>query len=80
LISCPHHIATVTGDACLLKEEDYSARVAFVDYKGKQTFDSYKNNPPTTFSDEVEFVKQNAPLMVQSIDAIKQWIAFIKQR
>ena len=80
LISCPHHIATVTGDACLLKEEDYGARVAFVDYKGKQTFDSYKNNPPTTFSDEVEFVKQNAPLMVQSIDAIKQWIAFIKQR
>jgi aspartate aminotransferase len=79
LISCPHHLATVTGDACLLRPNDYGARIAFVDYDGKYAFDNYKNNPPKTTSDEIEFVKQNAPMMVQSVSALKRWIDYIKQ-
>ena len=80
LISCPHHLATVTGDACLLRPEDYGARIAFVDYDGKYAFDNYKKNPPKTKSDEIEFVNQNAPMMVQSVNALKGWIDYIKQR
>ncbi len=79
LISCPHHLATVTGDACLLRPNDYGGRIAFVDYDGKYAFDNYKNNPPKTTSDEIEFVKQNAPMMVQSVSALKGWIDYIKQ-
>ncbi len=79
LISCPHHLATVTGDACLLRSDDYGARIAFVDYDGKYAFDNYKKNPPKTKSDEKEFVKQNAPMMVQSVSALKGWIDYLKQ-
>ena len=79
LISCPHHLATVTGDSCLLRPDDYGARIAFVDYDGKYAFENYKKSPPKTKSDEIEFVEQNAPMMVQSISALKGWIDFIKQ-
>jgi aspartate aminotransferase len=79
LISCPHHLATVTGDSCLLRENDYGARIAFVDYDGKYAFDNYKKNPPKTKSDEVEFVKQNSPMMVKSVGALRSWVDFIKQ-
>jgi len=79
LLSCPNHLGTVTGDACMLDPDDYGARIAFVDYDGKKTFDNYKQNPPKSSSDEIEFVKQNSPMMVKSTDALKGWIDFIKQ-
>ena len=79
LLSCPHHLGTVTGDACMLEPDDYGARIAFVDYDGKKVFDNYKKNPPKTKSDEIEFVKQNAPMMVQSVSALKGWVDYIKQ-
>ncbi|KAG2475716.1 MAG: Aspartate aminotransferase [Nitrosopumilales archaeon] len=79
LLSCPHHLGTVTGDACMLEPDDYGARIAFVDYDGKKTFDNYKQNTPKSSSDELEFVKQNAPMMVKSTDALRGWISFIKR-
>jgi len=79
LLSCPHHLGTVTGDACMLEPDDYGARIAFVDYDGKKVFDNYKQNPPKSLSDEIEFVKQNAPMMVQSVSALKGWADYIKQ-
>jgi aspartate aminotransferase len=79
LLTCPFHLGTVTGDACMLDPDDYGARIAFVDYDGKKTFDNYKQNPPKSTSDEIEFVKQNAPMMVKSVDALRGWIDFIKQ-
>jgi len=79
LLSCPHHLGVVTGDACMLESDDYGARIAFVDYDGKKTFDNYKQNPPKSSSDEIEFVKQNSPMMVKSVDALKGWVDFIKQ-
>lgn len=78
LISCPYHLATVTGDACLLKPDNLGARIAFVDYDGRKTFENYKNNQPKSKSDEVEFVKQNAPNMVASVASLKNWVKFIK--
>jgi aspartate aminotransferase len=78
LLSDPHHLGTVTGDACMLDPDDYGARIAFVDYDGKQAFENYKNNPPKTTQDELEFVKQNAPMLVKSTDAVRGWVDFIK--
>ena len=80
LLSCPFHLGTISGDACMLEPDDYGVRIAFVDYDGKKTFDNYKQNPPKTNSDELEFVKQNAPMMVNSTKALKSWIDFIKQK
>ncbi len=78
LISHPHHIATVTGDACLLEPDDYGARIAFVDYNGKEVFERFRANPPKTMADEVEFVKQNAPRMVMGIAALKDYVESIR--
>jgi len=78
LLSCPFHIAVVTGDACMLESDNFGARVAFVDYDGKSTYDDYNNNKLNTLSDEIEFVKRNAPLMVCSTDSLKEWVKFIK--
>ena len=78
LLSCPFHIAVVTGDACMLEPNDFGARVAFVDYDGKKTFDDYKKNTPQNNSEKLEFVRRNAPLMVRSVDSLKQWISYIK--
>ncbi len=78
-LSCPHHIGIITGDACLLEPNDYGARIAFVDYDGKKTFGNYKHNPPKSNSDELEFVKENAPMMVKSVNALKEWVSYIKQ-
>ena len=78
LLSCPFHIAVVTGDACMLEPDNFGARIAFVDYDGKSTFDDYQGNPPNTSSDEIEFVKRNAPRMVRSTDALKNWVKYIQ--
>ena len=78
LISHPHHIAVVTGDACLLKPDDFGARIAFVDYDGEEVFENYKQKRPNSKSGEIEFVKQNAPRMVRGIDALKDYVKYIK--
>ena len=80
LLSCPFHIAVVTGDACMLEPDNFGARVAFVDYDGKSTYDDYKNNTPKTSSEEIEFVKRNAPLMVRSTESLRKWVNFIKSK
>jgi aspartate aminotransferase len=79
LISHPHHIATVTGDAVGIEPDNFGARIAFVDYDGKSAFEKFRQNPPKTKSEEVEFVQQNAPRMVKGIEALKNWVRLIKQ-
>ena len=78
LISCPYHIGVVTGDACMLDPDDYGARIAFVDYNGKQAFEDYKHNKPKSNSDELKFVKRNSPMMVKSTESLKKWVEYIK--
>jgi aspartate aminotransferase len=78
LISHPHHIAVVTGDAVGIEPDDFGARIAFVDYDGKSAYENFKKSPPKTKSDETEFVKQNAPRMVRGIEALKSYVESIK--
>jgi aspartate aminotransferase len=80
LISHPFHIATISGDTCLLDPNNFGARIAFVDYDGKKAFDNYKTSHPKTLSEEEYFVKHNAPLMVRAIDMLKSYVQFIKSK
>ena len=78
LISHPFHIATITGDACLLNPDNFGARIAFVDYNGKKAFDNYKATPPKSLSDEEEFVKNNAPRMIRAVEMLERYVRFLK--
>ncbi len=78
LISHPFHIATITGDTCLLDPDDFGARIAFVDYDGNKAFDNYKTTPPKSQSDEKEFVQNNAPRMIRAVEMLKQYVRFLK--
>jgi len=75
LLSHPHHIATVTGDAVMLDPNDYGARIAFVDYDGKKVFDAYKDTPP---QDETAFVKEYMPKIYNSIGAFRKYVEWLK--
>jgi len=77
LIDHPHHIAVVTGDALMLDRDDYGARIAFVDYDGKEAFEAYKSTPPKTEADEIEFVKRVAPKIVEGIDQLRSYVDVI---
>lgn len=78
LLSHPHHIAIVTGDTCMLKSDNFGGRVAFVDYNGKTAYQHFKQQPPRTSSEKEAFVLNNAPLMVQAVDALKKYVGYIK--
>ena len=79
LLSHPFHIATVTGDAVMLQPDDYGARIAFVDYNGKETFENYKQSPPQSKEEELEFVQRNTPRMVDGVEKLKQYVAWLKE-
>jgi aspartate aminotransferase len=74
LLGHPYHIAVVTGDALMLRPDDYGARIAFVDYDGKAAFDAYKDDPPSIEADEIEFVKKVAPRIVEGIGQLEAYV------
>lgn len=78
LISHPFHFAAVTGDGCMLEPDNYGARIAFVDYDGEQTLANFKQNPPQSESDEIKFVQQNAPKMIEGFDALEEYVRYIR--
>jgi len=80
LLSHPYHIATITGDTILLKPDNIGARIAFVDYDGKKVFERFKQDPPKTESEEIEFVEQNAPRMVRGLQALKDYVNHLTQK
>ena len=49
-----------------------------VDYDGKKAYEKYRQNVPKTKSDEIEFVKDNAPIMVQGIEALRAYVEYIR--
>ena len=71
LIIHPYHTAIVGGDSLVLERTDFSARIAFVDYDGSKVFQNYLDNKPKSASDKLEFVKNNAPKLVDGINMIK---------
>ena len=79
LIQHPYHTAIVGGDTLVLERTDFSARMAFVDYNGKQAFENYLNNPPKTNSDKIEFVRDNAPRIVSGLDMIELYFEHLTQ-
>ncbi len=78
LISHPFHFAAVTGDGCMLEPDNYGARIAFVDYDGAHTLANFKENPPLSRSDEMGFVKLNAPRMIAGIASLKEYVQHIR--
>ena len=77
LLSHPFHVATVTGDAVMLRPDDFGARIAFVDYDGKNAFDNYVKSPPHTTEEENQFVEANAPRMIEGVEKLKNWVDFL---
>lgn len=74
MIAHPYHTAIVGGDSLVLERTDFSARIAFVDYDGTSAFNNYQDNPPKTNSDKMEFVKSNAPKMVNGLKMIARYV------
>ena len=69
----PYHTAIVGGDSLVLERTDFSARIAYVDYDGAKVYESYKKQKPKTHSERTEFVKNNAPKIVQGIMMIAKF-------
>ena len=80
LIQHPYHTALVGGDSLVLERTDFSARIAFVDYNGKKAMEDYINDPPRTSSDKTEFVKRNAPKIVDGIAMIHRYLDDLKRK
>jgi aspartate aminotransferase len=80
LIQHPYHTALVGGDSLVLERTDFSARIAFVDYDGGQAMKNYAANPPKTSSEKIEFVKNNAPKIVDGILMIQKYLNDIKNK
>ncbi len=80
LIAHPYHTAIVGGDSLVLERTDYSARIAFVDYDGVNAMKNYISNPPKTQSDRIEFVKNNAPRIVNGLNMIKRYLDDLKNK
>jgi len=79
LIQHPYHTAIVGGDSLVLERTDFSARMAFVDYDGAKAFENYLNNPPKTHSDNIEFVKTNAPRVISGLKMIELYFDHLRQ-
>lgn len=80
LIQHPYHTALVGGDSLVLERTDFSARIAFVDYDGQRAMKYYVDNPPRTASDRIEFVKDNAPKIVDGMAMIQRYLDDIKSK
>jgi len=74
LLSHPHHIATVTGDALELSPNDFGARIAYVDYDGHRVYDSFLDQTPETKAEKDAFVEQHAQRMIQGAGALEKFI------
>ncbi len=79
LIAHPYHTAIVGGDSLVLERTDYSARIAYVDYNGSKVYENYQNQKPKTYSDNIEFAKNNAPRIVAGIDMIAKFFENLKK-
>lgn len=78
LLNHPYHFAMVTGDACLLKPDNFAGRIAFVDYDGKTVHKKFRKNPPKTKEEKIKFIHKNAPNMVSAINVLKRFVEWVK--
>lgn len=80
LMQHPYHTAIVGGDSLVLERNDFSARIAFIDYNGTKAIENYQNNPPKNLSEQTEFVKTNAPRVVNGIKMLEKYFDDLKNR
>ena len=78
LLDHPYHTALVGGDSLVLERTDFSARIAFVDYDGKNAMKNLSIQKPRTASEKLEFVNQNAPRVVNGLNMIERFIHDVK--
>lgn len=74
LLDHPYHIATVTGDAVMLPPKTFGARIAFVDYDGEAAYRRYLDSPPRSDEEQLQFVRDAAPRMIQGVDALRTFV------
>lgn len=79
LLSHPNHIAAVTGDALLLPEDNFGARIAYVDYQGQKAYDDFLSAYPQNREEEIAFAKKHAPLMIEGAEAVAKFVTALKQ-
>jgi len=79
LIIHPYHTAIVGGDSLVLERNDFSARIAYVDYNGSQVYQNYLNNKPKSSHERLEFVKNNAPKVVAGIEMIAKFFEHLRK-
>ena len=79
LIVHPYHTAIVGGDNLVLERTDFSARIAYVDYDGVQVYQNYVNCKPKSNGDITEFVKNNAPKIVDGIKMIDKFFENLRK-
>jgi len=80
LIVHPYHTAIVGGDSLVLERNDYRARIAYVDYNGKEIYQNYKNKNPKSLSEKLAFVESNTPKVVSGIKMIERFFDDIKKK
>jgi len=67
LLESPYHIALVTGNSIGLSQDDYMARIAFVDYDGEKVYKAYEKEKPSTDEEKETFVKKHMHHMFVSV-------------
>jgi aspartate aminotransferase len=58
----------------MVRSDNFSARIAFVDYDGKSAFEDYKAHSPLSEPEEERFVERNAPNMVRGVETLRRYI------
>jgi aspartate aminotransferase len=79
LIVHPYHTAIVGGDSLVLERNDFSARLAFVDYDGAKAMERYVTGKPNSQSEKIDFVRQNAPRLVAGIEMLKKYFTDLQK-
>lgn len=74
MIAHPYHTAIVGGDSLVLERTDFRARLAFVDYDGARALEDYAHSRPATASEREQFVRRNAPRLVDGIAMIGRFV------
>lgn len=80
LLDHPHHVVTVSGDAIMLPSDVFAARVAFVDYDGRRAMEIYRETRPETGLDEVAFVTDAAPRMIEGVEAVRKFVEGVRRK
>lgn len=74
MLEHPHHVALISGDACLLRPDDFGARIAFVDYDGRAAYHDFLEEQPQGDKEEDAFFRRNAPNMIEGVERISRYL------